>query len=138
MPSKIAAATKAPFLSGSEPQLYVADVRASCEFFAAKLGFTTGFVYGDPPFYAQVERDNARLNLRLVCEPVFSGDIREREALLSASITVATSAEIERLFAEFESKGVRFAQTLTDEPWGAKTFVVADPDGNLIVFAGSM
>jgi hypothetical protein len=31
-------------------------------FFTAKLGFSNEFVYGDPPFYAQVRRDNARLN----------------------------------------------------------------------------
>jgi uncharacterized glyoxalase superfamily protein PhnB len=106
-------------------------------FFASKLGFAAAFVYGEPPYDAQVERDDVRVNLRLVCGPVFAGDVREREALLSASITVATSAEIEGLFAGFESAGVRFAQTLRDEPWGAKTFVVADPDRNLVLFAGS-
>jgi hypothetical protein len=31
---------------------------------------------------------------------------------------------------------VRFSQTLKKEPWGAKTFTVLDPDGNLILFAG--
>jgi uncharacterized glyoxalase superfamily protein PhnB len=29
-----------------------------------------------------------------------------------------------------------FQQALKKEPWGAKTFVVADPDENLILFAG--
>jgi len=30
---------------------------------------------------------------------------------------------------------VDFAQTLRNEPWGARTFIVRDPDGNLILFA---
>ncbi len=139
MPSKNAAVrAQRPFLTGAEPQLFVGDVGRSCDFFASKLGFETAFVYGEPPFYAQVRRDDVRLNLRLVGEPVFAGDVREREELLSASITLATPAEIEALFAEFDAAGVRFHQRVKREPWGATTFVVIDPDGNLIVFAGSI
>jgi len=125
-----------PVLSSTEAQLYVADVKASCAFFTSKLGFAVAFVYGDPPFYGQAHRDHARLNLRMVCEPVFVGDIREREHLLSASITVSTAGQITQLFNEFQSAGVRFHQTLKEEPWGARTFTVIDLDGNLILFAG--
>lgn len=127
----------APLLNAVEPQLYVADVRKSCAYFA-KLGFSVAFEYGEPPHYAQVVRDAVRLNLRAVREPVFVGDVREREELLCASITVATASEIDRLFAAFEAAGVRFHQRLRDEPWGARSFVVADPDGNLILFAGAI
>lgn len=123
-------------LSGSEAQLYVADIKASCEFFASKLGFAVDFVYGDPPFYGMVKRDRARLCMRLVCEPVFVGDIRQREHLLSASITVDTAAEIKQLFLDFQAAGVTFYQVLKKEPWGARNFIVLDPDGNLILFAG--
>ncbi|RUM15115.1 VOC family protein [Rhizobium fabae] len=123
-------------LSSISAQLFVTDIKASCEFFTGKLGFRVDFVYGDPPFYGQVIRDNAQLALRLVCEPVFVGDIRQREHLLSASITVDTSAEIKRLFLDFQAAGVSFHQTLRKEPWGARNFIVMDPDGNLILFAG--
>jgi catechol 2,3-dioxygenase-like lactoylglutathione lyase family enzyme len=130
------ATLNAPVLSSIEAQLYVADVTASCAFYTSKLGFAVAFVYGDPPFYGQVRRDNARLNLRMVREPVFASDVREREHLLSASITVRSADEIDQLFADFQAAGVLFSQGLTDEPWGAKTFVVIDPDGNLVMFAG--
>lgn len=83
-----------PILAFIEAQLFVADVERSCGFYAEKLGFKVEFVYGSPPFYAQVRRDNARLNMRLISEPVFVGDIRKREGLLSASISVATTSEI--------------------------------------------
>lgn len=132
--------TQRPVLSSTSAQLFVADIIASCVFFTEKLGFSVDFVYGEvygePPFYGQVVRDNARLALRLVCEPVFVGDIREREHLLSASITVETADEIKQLFLEFQAAGVRFHQTLRKEPWGAMNFIVVDPDGNLILFAG--
>jgi catechol 2,3-dioxygenase-like lactoylglutathione lyase family enzyme len=128
--------TPSVVLSSTEAQLYVANVKSSCDFFTLKLGFAIVFVYGDPPFYAQVRRDNARLNLRLVCEPVFVGNIRIREHLLSATIMVDTAAQIKQLFAEFDRAGVPFHQTLKKEPWGAKNFIILDPDGNLILFAG--
>lgn len=125
-----------PVLRSTSAQLFVADIKASCAFFTDKLGFAVDFVYGDPPFYGQVMRDNALLALRLVCEPVFVGDIREREHLLSASLTVGTSEEIKRLFLDYQAAGVRFHQTLRTEPWGARNFIVLDLDGNLILFAG--
>jgi uncharacterized glyoxalase superfamily protein PhnB len=52
--------------------------------------------------------------------------------MLSASITL-DHADV--LFREYQARGVDFAQPLRDEPWGARTFIVRDPDGNLILFA---
>jgi len=128
--------TPPPILNSIEAQLFVANIETSCDFYTSQLGFAVSFAYGDPPFYGQVMRDKARLNLRLVSEPVFAGDIREREHLLSATITVATADEIKQLFLSYQATGVRFHQTLKKEPWGARTFVVVDPDENLILFAG--
>jgi catechol 2,3-dioxygenase-like lactoylglutathione lyase family enzyme len=129
-------ATPRPVLTAIEAQLFVADIKKSCDFYTKKLGFAVEFIYGDPPYYGQVVRDNARLNLRLVYEPVFVADVRKREHLLSASITVATSNEIKQLFLSYQAAGVSFDQALKKEPWGARTFVVSDPDENLILFAG--
>ena len=64
------------------------------------------------------------------------GDIREREQLLAASLTVARAAELRRLFVQYQAAGVDFLQTMKQEPWGARTFIVRDPDGNLLLFAG--
>jgi len=125
-----------PILSSIEAQLFVANIKSSCDFYTNKLGFAVEFIYGDPPFYGQVVRDNARLNLRVVFEPVFVADVRKREHLLSASITVATANEIKQLFLSYQAAGVSFHQTLKKEPWGARTFIVSDPDENLILFAG--
>jgi uncharacterized glyoxalase superfamily protein PhnB len=100
------------------------------------LGFTIVFTYGEPPFYAQVARDGARLNLRCVEQSVIDPVLRDREELLSASLTVASAKEIERLFLEFQAAGATFFQTLRREPWGARDFIVKDPDGNLLLFAG--
>jgi catechol 2,3-dioxygenase-like lactoylglutathione lyase family enzyme len=119
-------------LHAAEPQLFVSDLTASFAFYTQKLGFGIAFRYGEPPFYGQVERDAAKLNLRVVDEPVLDPGLRDREHMLSASITLD---DADALFLEFQSAGVDFAQTIKDEPWGARTFIVRDPDGNLILFA---
>ncbi len=123
-------------ITSAEPQLFVTDIKAACDFFTAKLGFAKVFNYGEPPFYAQVRRDGAALNLRHVDRPVIDPDLRDREELLSASFTVATADEIKQLFLEFQAAGVTFFQTLKQQPWGARNFIVKDPDGNLLLFAG--
>ena len=133
--SNDAISTKA-VISAAEPQLFVADMKASCDFFTGKLGFAVAFSYGEPPFYAQVRRDGARLNLRCVEKPVIDDALRDREQLLSGSLTVATAEEIGALFLEFQNAGVVFFQPLKSEPWGARDFIVRDFDGNLLLFAG--
>ncbi len=133
MNDKDAETLSKPTLLAAEPQLFVADVAASCEFYTRKLGFTVAFMYGEPPFYSQVFRDGARLNLRCLSEPAINPELREREHLLSASITLD---DAEALFLEFQAAGVVFHQGLKTEPWGARTFIVCDPDGNLVLFAG--
>ena len=127
--------TKAVIVT-AEPQLFVANMAASLDFFTQKLGFAIAFTYGEPPFYAQVKRDGARLNLRCVDRPVIDPKLRDREELLSAAMTVGMAHEIKQLFLEFQSAGVVFFQTLKTQPWGARTFIVKDPDGNLLLFAG--
>jgi catechol 2,3-dioxygenase-like lactoylglutathione lyase family enzyme len=122
------------FLIAAEPQLFVSDLARALAFFTEKLGFETAFVYGEPPFYAQVTRDAARLNLRHVDGPVFDSRFRTREPdPLSATIVLE---DAEPLFLEFQTAGVEFHQTLTTQPWGARLFIIADPDGNLIAFSG--
>jgi catechol 2,3-dioxygenase-like lactoylglutathione lyase family enzyme len=123
-------------ISATAAQLFVSDIEASCDFFTQKLGFSIVFVYGEPPFYAQVKRDRGLLNLKSVDYCVADPQLRNRERLLSADMGVATHKEIGQLFLEFQAAGVTFFQTLRKEPWGAKTFIVKDPDGNLLLFAG--
>ena len=118
----------------SEPQLFVTDLDAAFAFYE-QLGFEIAFAYGEPPFYAQLVRDGGRLNLRLVGGgPVYDAAFRAREGdVLAATLTVD---DAEGLFLEFQRAGVPFHQGLRREPWGARTFIVRDPDDNLILFAG--
>jgi uncharacterized glyoxalase superfamily protein PhnB len=123
-----------PVLLAAEPQMFVKDLQAACDFYVSALGFEVAFMYGELPFYAQVARDGARLNLRHAEVPAISAEFRAQEGdILSATITTDDAAA---LFREYQARGVAFHQELRQEPWGAHTFMVADPDGNLMMFAG--
>jgi len=118
----------------AEPQLFISDMAVSLAFYEEKLGFRPVFTSGEPVFYAQVARDGAKLNLRRIAGPVFSEHFRAHEPdALSATLTLD---DAKPLFLELQATGVTFHQTLRSEPWGARTFIVGDPDGNLILFAG--
>ena len=116
----------------AEPQLYVRDIVAATTFYTTRLGFSIAFTYGEPPFYAQVVRGGARLNFRQVDDAVIDPARRDAEQLLAASIAVD---DAKPLFLEYQNAGVDLVQPLRTEPWGARTFVVRDPDGNLLLFA---
>jgi uncharacterized glyoxalase superfamily protein PhnB len=122
-----------PILTAAEPQLFVRDIAAASEFYSRKLGFSVAFTYGEPPFYAQVFRDGARLNFRQVDSAVLDAIRRATEQLLAATITLE---DAKPLFVEYQQAGVEIVQSLKSEPWGARTFMVRDPDGNVLLFAG--
>ena len=125
-----------PTLITAEPQLFVADIASTCAWFTERLGFSVAFTWGDPAFHAQVTRDGAHSNLRCVVEPVADPARCEREHLLAASFAVATRADIDALFHEFQTAGVDFVSSLEVQGWGAADFIERDPDGNPLHFAG--
>src|SRR5882724_11145957 len=115
MPDQAHDTTSKPVISAIAAELFVADIKASCDFFTGKLGFSIVFVYGEPPFYAQVKRDHGLLNLKCVDGPVIDPALRDRESLLSSDMAVATHEEIKQLFLDFQAAGVTFFQTLRRE-----------------------
>jgi uncharacterized glyoxalase superfamily protein PhnB len=123
-----------PLLLAAEPQLFVSDISASCSYFVGKLGFEIAFTHGDPAFYAQVTRDSLRLNLRHVDGPVFVADFRQREE--DALAVMITVDDVRGLYDEFIAAGADVHRHLRREPWGSGVFIVSDPDGNLLGFAG--
>lgn len=116
-----------------EPCLLVSDIRQTCGYFESKLGFDVLFTYGEPSFYGVIARDSVRLALRQVDQYIVDDHTRSNaeEELLSVGIAVQA---IETIYREFVDAGADFFQALRIEPWGKKSFVIRDPDGNLVAF----
>ncbi len=120
------------------PFIYVRDTQAALAFYEEKLGFKTEFAYGEPsPYYAQVIRDGVRLAIKHADPEVFEALGPLRKALGDEFVAASLSLDAAKpLFGEYERAGARFYQTLRRETWGAWSFIVEDPDGNLLVFGG--
>ena len=117
-------------IKGITPILFVSDVTRASGFYN-DLGFSTDFLYGDPPFYGSVSRDGACLHLRYVAHPNFTEIAAEEEGLILATVQVS---DVHALHAEFENRGVQISRGLVDQPWGGTDFHVRDPSGNEISF----
>jgi len=46
-------------------------------------------------------------------------------------------SDVDELYRELKSQGVKFSGEIRDEPWGGRLVTVADPDGNLFDFLNS-
>lgn len=114
------------------PILYVADVRRALACYADILGFDILQTSGDPAFYAEVRRGNARLGLRFVHGHAIDPAVRASEAMLvQTSIRVGTA---KMLYLEYLAAGAKFNEALTRDAFGPQYFIVEDPDGNLVLF----
>ena len=115
------------------PHVFVKDFPAGLAYYTGKLGFQPLFLYGEPPFYAHVARDAAILAIRHVDRPVI--DHGAGEDLLSAFIEVS---DANALHDSLRVAGATIWQAPRDEPWGMRSLIVTDPDGNLICFASNL
>lgn len=120
-------------LTRAIPIVFVADVRRSAAFYRDSLGFSIDFLHGEPPFYGSISRDGACLHLKFVHAPVFTLGDGDRDGVIMAFVNVDN---VKALFAEYVAAGVTFGQRLHKEAWGGHAFIVQDPDGNSICFAG--
>lgn len=118
----------------SYAQVFVRDIVRSTAWYRDVLGFAIDYSYGQPPFYAQVSRDAVAFNLRRTDASPWVADPVDEE-LLAARLEVD---DVKSLFLEFRDNGTALHRRLRTEPWGQVTFVVRDPDGNLVSFGSPM
>ena len=114
-----------PVFKQMSPQLAVADLVASLQFYSEKLGFSLDFTYED--FYAGIIKDGHSIHLKCGEFPM---DKEKKQDDLEILFSVDA---IERLYEELLNKSVEIVQPLRDMPYG-KEFYIADPDGNVIAF----
>lgn len=110
------------------PQLLVADIDCSLEFYTKKLGFKIDFRYED--FYSGISKEGFSIHLKLG-----KTIIRERQNKMNNDdLDIVFSVEgIEDLYKEISSRSVEFIQPLREMDYG-KEFYIADPDGFIIAF----
>ena len=118
-----------PVLTSIEPQLFVASIQQSCDFYTEKLGFK---VVTDQPLGAQrwIEMRVGASDTRIV---LFTPE--GHEARVGTFFNGAFACDnVERTYEELSRRGVEFAGPPQKQPWG--TFATfKDVDGNEFVLS---
>lgn len=115
-------------LCGSATVFVVEDLLKSVAHYRDVLGFATEFVYGEPPFYAGVERDGVTIHLQAASQT-------KRQAGHGAINVFVT--DVDALYHALKARGARTQNEPKDYPYGMRDFDVLDPDGNQICFGMS-
>lgn len=111
------------------PVVCSTDVAASRAFYAEYFGFRTIF---DAEWYVQLEApDGAKPQLGIVARDHESvpAAFRRDPAGLLISLEVD---DVDSLYARLVAGGVEVAQTLRDEAFGQRHFIVVEPSGALV------
>jgi uncharacterized glyoxalase superfamily protein PhnB len=104
------------------------DVLQSVEHYRDVLGFRVEFTYGEPAFYAGVERDNVAIHLQAASET-------KRQPGHGAINVFVTG--VDALYQELKSRGARTMEEPADRPYGMRDFDIVDLDGNQLCFGES-
>ncbi len=112
-------------LCGAAPVFVVQDVLRSVEHFRDVLGFRTEFTYGNPTFYAGVERDNVVIHLQAAIE----SKRKPGQGAVNVFVT-----DVDALYNELKSRGANTLNEPKDYPYGMRDFDVHDLDGNALCF----
>jgi uncharacterized glyoxalase superfamily protein PhnB len=112
-------------LVASAPVLVVQDVLRAAAHYRDVLGFHTEFTYGEPTFYAGVERDGVMIHLQ-------AADKTKRAPGHGAVNVFVT--DVDALYQELKSRGANTLNEPKDYPYGMRDFDVTDLDGNQLCF----
>lgn len=102
--------------------LTVSDVPAAVEFYTTKLGFTLGFLWGDPPTFAGVNLDRVQIFLQ-------KGTPVPRDGAVYFRVGNA-----DELYEFHCAKGVEIAVPPADRLYGLRDYTVRDLYGHYLCF----
>jgi uncharacterized glyoxalase superfamily protein PhnB len=122
------------YFFGVIPVLLVDDVVASAEYYRDVLGFDVDFIYGDPPAYASVSRNDAIINLSKSEPPGRRNSVAAAGPGNGVDIYIVVS-DVDEVFEELRSHGARVLVEPVSLAYGMREFHVEDPNGYRLALA---
>jgi uncharacterized glyoxalase superfamily protein PhnB len=108
----------------SVPVIATTNVRSTVDYYCRVLGFAEHFVFGEPPVYAGVQRDGARLYVTL--------DEKLANLLQSSNLhpdVFLWVQKVDEVYAEHKARGAKIIEPIADRAWDARQYVIEDPNG---------
>jgi len=112
-------------LCGAATVFVVNDVLRSVEHYRDVLGFHTEFTYGQPVFYAGVERDDVGIHLQAASQT------KRQPGHGAVNIFVT---DVDAIYRELTSQGAKTLNEPKDYAYGMRDFDLRDLDGNQLCF----
>ena len=102
--------------------LQVSDIPAAVDFYTSKLGFSQGFLWGDPPTFAGVNLGDVQIFLQ-------QGTPNPRGCSVQFVV-----GDADALYAFHRANGVEVAEELDDREYGLRDYAVRDLHGYVLSF----
>ena len=130
--SDIYGPSKTAKLIGSAPVIFVRNVYAATEHYRDAMGFSFGEIFGEPPSFAILKRDNMYVMVKQI----------EDHKHIVPRWTVSAGLwdmyfwvdDVDALYKEFVERGAKIDYGLCDQPYGCREFGTQDIDGHDIGF----
>jgi catechol 2,3-dioxygenase-like lactoylglutathione lyase family enzyme len=104
------------------PGLAVADIPTAVEFYSKKLGFTTGFTWGDPPTFAGMNLGKVQVFLR------------KDKPDPKGSFVSFLVGDADQLYEFHRAQGVEIIEPIGDRDYGIRDYGVRDLHGYHLSF----
>ncbi len=126
-----AAGRAIPRISNLRPMLACADLPGAVRFYVEKLGFNCNAMHGNPPVWAEVERDGTAIMLNAPPAERVRSDVPRCSR--DYQVYYFDAEDIESLHREFLSRGVEVTP-LRVAFYQMKEFEVRDPENHWLWF----
>jgi lactoylglutathione lyase len=115
--------------------IFVSDLHGMVNFYRDVLGFETSWDGQGP--YAEFKHEGVRFSMYQRSElpallgipPTFPADLN---GTFELAVDLPRSEDVDREFDRLVANGARSVYAPRDEPWGMRSSMIADPEGNLI------
>ena len=112
--------------------LFVRDVHAATKHYRDAMGFSFGDIFGEPPSFAILKRDNMYVMVKQI----------EDHKHIVPRWTISAGLwdmyfwvdDVDALYKEFVERGAKIDYGLCDQPYGCREFGTQDIDGHDIGF----
>jgi uncharacterized glyoxalase superfamily protein PhnB len=119
------------------PYFIVDDIHASAEFYRDKLGFEFDQIWGDPPQFVIVHRDEVHIMLKSISSIGYSqpNHTVHPNACWDAYVWVN---DADALYEELKARGVKITREIEDQPYNCRDFDVEDNSGYILCFGQNL